>query len=181
MYRVIDPAMWARIVGRVQGANFGAIYGSTKAMGYREATLPEGHTWKSYTEFLLSTLPEKLRDQYLEKFATSVKFWSKTGGGFSDDVIKEIEECGYRIKRNGISNYTKDGKQRIVFEGDVPDNTDDVKGTIDIPSWKRMCFCILKNDHMCRFMGFGLTREQQRKVSDIRAKYRSVMKGEFHE
>ncbi|MFQ9410606.1 MAG: DUF3440 domain-containing protein [Evtepia gabavorous] len=23
-----------------------------------------------------------------------------------------------------------------------------------------MCYCILRNDHTCRFMGFGLTREQ---------------------
>lgn len=62
LYRVIDPEIWAKLVGRVQGANFASIYGRTKAMGYRNVTLPEGHTWKSYTIFLLDTLPARLRN-----------------------------------------------------------------------------------------------------------------------
>lgn len=178
MYRVIEPETWAKLVGRVQGANFGAIYGSTKALGYKEITLPKGHTWKSYTEFLLSTLPEPVRENYLEKFRFSMEFWAKTGGGLAEDAIREIEECGYRIRRNGVSNYSKDGKERIVFEGEIPDHTDDVKSTIDIPSWKRMCFCILKNDHLCRFMGFGPNKEQQAKINAIKAKYKGVIRGE---
>ena len=181
LYRIIEPETWAKLVGRVQGANFGAIYGNTKALGYREVTLPSGHTWKSYTEFLLSTLPEHVRDQYLEKFKTSLEFWAKTGGGFAPDVIAEIEECGYRIRRNGISNFTKDGKERIVFEQDVPDHTDDVKSTIDIPSWKRMCYCILKNDHLCRFMGFGPTKQQQAQIEAIKKKYAALVKGRSYE
>jgi predicted phosphoadenosine phosphosulfate sulfurtransferase len=175
LYRILEPKTWAKLVGRVQGANFGAIYGGTKAMGYKQITLPEGHTWKSYTEFLLSTLPESVRNNYLEKFKTSAEFWKKTGGGFADDVIKEIEECGYRIKRNGISNFSKDGKTKIIFESDeIPDNTDDVTNTIDIPSWKRMCYCILKNDHLCRFMGFGPNKEQQARINAIKLKYKDL-------
>lgn len=174
LYRIIEPKTWAKLVGRIQGANFGAIYGGTKALGYREISLPAGHTWKSYTEFLLSTLPENVRENYLEKFKTSAEFWRDTGGGFADEIIKEIEACGYRIRRNGVSNFTKDGKSRIVFEGEMPDHTDDVKGTIDIPSWKRMCYCILKNDHNCRFMGFGQTRQQLERVKAIKEKYRNL-------
>ena len=44
LYRVIDPEIWTRLVGRVQGANFGAIYGKTKAMAYPEA-LSAGGTY----------------------------------------------------------------------------------------------------------------------------------------
>lgn len=177
MYRVIEPKVWAKLVGRVKGANFAAIYGATKAMGYRQVTLPPGHTWKSYTMFLLSTLPAAVRGNYLEKFRFSEKFWHETGGGFSEDIIREIEEKGYKIRRNGVSNFTKDKKTRIVFDGEIPDDTDDVKGTIDIPSWKRMCYCILKNDHLCRFMGFGPNKEQQARINAIKAKYKNVMKG----
>lgn len=177
MYRIIEPETWARVVGRVNGANFGAIYGATKAMGYRNITLPAGHSWKTYTEFLLSTLPEPVRENYLEKFKFSMEFWAKTGGGLPEDAIREIERLGYRIRRNGVSNFTKDGKQRIVFEGETPDDTDNVKSTIDIPSCKRMCFCIIKNDHLCRFMGFGPDKEQQARINAIKAKYRSVING----
>lgn len=174
LYRVIDPEIWVKLVGRVKGANFGAIYGRTKALGYRNITLPEGHTWKSYTMFLLDTLPIRLRNNYVKKFNTSIKFWHETGGGLDEEVIQELEEHGYQIKRNGVSNYTLSKKSRIVFMGKIPDDTDDIKLTKDIPSWKRMCCCILKNDHICRSMGFGMTRDQQRRIDAIRHKYKSV-------
>lgn len=177
LYRVIEPAVWAKLVGRVQGANFGAIYAKTHALGYKQVRLPPGHTWESYTRFLLSTLPEPVKNNYLEKFRFSMDFWEKTGGGFSEEVIREVEERGYRIRRNGVSNYSKDGKSRIVFEQEIPDDTDDVTSTIDLPSWKRMCYCILKNDHLCRFMGFGPNKEQQARINAIKTKYKAIARG----
>ena len=83
-------------------------------------------------------------------------------------------ENGYKIRRNGVSNYTVNKKSRIVFLGPIPDNTDNIKTTKDIPSWKRMCYCILKNDHICRFMGFGMTRQQQKRLDLIKKKYESI-------
>ena len=174
LYRVIDPEMWARLVGRVRGANFGSIYGKTKALGYRNLTLPEGHTWESYTKFLLDTLPVRLRNNYVKKFKTSLEFWHKTGGGLEEHVIQELMDRGYNIRRNGVSNYTVMKNSRVIFLGKIPDHTDDIKSSKDIPSWKRMCYCILKNDHTCRFMGFGLTREQQKTVDMLKRKYSKV-------
>lgn len=174
LYRVIDPQIWSKLVGRVQGANFASIYGRSKAMGYRSITLPEGHTWKSYTQFLLETLPVRIRNNYVKKFNSSIHFWHNTGGGLDEETIAELEEHGYNIKRNGVSNYTLDKKSRIIFLDKIPDDTDDIKSTKDIPSWKRMCFCILKNDHICRFMGFGLTRQQQKRIDIIKSKYKSL-------
>ena len=91
-----------------------------------------------------------------------------------EETIQELIDHGYKIRRNGVSNYTLKKKTRIVFVGTIPDDTDDIKSTKDIPSWKRMCYCILKNDHTCRFMGFGMTREQQKRVDLIREKYKSL-------
>ncbi len=171
LYRVIDPVVWARLVGRVRGVNFASIYGKTKAMGYRAITLPEGYTWESYTRFLLDTLPYKMRCNYIKKFNTSIEFWHKTGGGLSDETIEELRAHGYRIALNGVSNYTLSKKSRVVFLDKIPDDTDAILSTKDIPSWKRMCYCILKNDHMCRFMGFGLTREEQSRINIIKEEY----------
>ena len=174
LYRVLEPETWTKLVGRVQGANFTAIYARTKAMGYRNITLPKGHTWKSYTMFLLDTLPAKLRKNYEKKFETSIEFWHTVGGGLSEETIQELLDHGYKIERNGVSNYTKDKKSRVIFRQEIPDETDDIKSSKDIPSWKRMCYCILKNDHLCRFMGFGLLREDKKRVELIREKYHGV-------
>lgn len=179
LYRVIDPEIWVKLVGRVQGANFASIYGRTKAMGYRNITLPEGHTWKSYTLFLLDTLPARLRNNYIRKFKTSIEFWHKTGGGLDEENIRELERHGYQIRRNGVSNYTLNKKTRIIFIGKIPDDTDDIRSTKDIPSWKRMCYCILKNDHICRFMGFGMSKQQKKHIEVIRRKYQSIEEMEY--
>ena len=175
LYRVIDPEIWTRLVGRVYGANFGAIYGKTKALGYRNLTLPKGHTWESYTRFLLETLPQKLRNNYVDKFNASINFWRETGGGLPEETINELKEKGYCIRLNGVSHYTRDKKSRVVFVGNIPDNTDDIRTTKDIPSWKRMCYCILKNDHMCRLMGFGLSKQEKLRISLIKRKYRGLL------
>ena len=171
LYRVIDKEIWAKLLGRVQGANFNSVYARTKAVGYRNITLPEGHTWESYTKFLLDTLPVRIRNNYVRKFQTSIRFWHETGGGLPEETIQELIDRGYHIRRNGVSNYTLNKNSRVVFIGKIPDHTDDIKSTKDIPSWKRMCFCILKNDHNCRFMGFGMTRQEQERIDIIRRKY----------
>ncbi len=174
LYRVLEPQTWVRLLGRVQGANFAAIYGHTTAIGYRGICLPEGHTWQSYTDFLLKTLPKRLGMRYAEKFRTSIQFWRETGGGLSEETIKELIDHGYNIQRNGISNYTLDKKSRIVFVGKIPDDTDDILTTKDIPSWKRMCLCILKNDHNCKTMGFGESKKQRERIARIKQKYKSL-------
>lgn len=176
LYRVIDPEIWTKLVGRVNGVNFACIYGKTKAMGYRNVTLPKGHTWKSYTKFLLSTLPKRLRDNYIKNFNTSIKFWHETGGGLEENVINDLIDHGYNIRRNGVSNYTVMKNSRVVFIGDIPDDTDDIRSSKEIPSWKRMCYCILKNDHTCRTMGFGLSRQEKIRIDKIRSKYGEIAK-----
>ena len=82
------------------------------------------------------------------------------GGGLEEETIRELEEHGYNIRRNGVSNYTVMKNSRIVFIGKIPDHTDDIKSTKDIPSWKRM--------------GFGLTRQQQKLVDVLKKKYSKV-------
>ncbi len=64
--------------------------------------------------------------------------------GLEEDVIQDLIEHGYNIRRNGISNYTVMKNSRIIFLDKIPDHTDDIKSSRDIPSWKRMCYCILK-------------------------------------
>lgn len=180
-YRVIDPQMWAKLVGRVNGANFGAIYGNTKAVAYRDIKLPAGHTWETYTKYLLSTLPTDTRANYERIFDKSIKFWHETGGGMPSDVIAEAKAKGLPIRVNGKSNYSRGhALDRVVIDGDIPDDTDNIYTTKDLPSWKRMCMCILRNDYTCKSMGFAPTKAQQQHINDIKAKYKAIIKGGNH-
>lgn len=172
LYRVLEPGTWAKVVCRVHGANFGAMYGNSKIMGAGRITLPEGHTWRSYVKFLLSTLPEEIRNNYVAKFKTSIRFWWKRGGVVCDEGLKELEDCKYPIIHNGESKYSK-GREQIRFLG-TPDDTDDIKSTIDIPSWKRMAICILKNDHLCKYMGFAQTKKQVQRQKELIEKYKKL-------
>ncbi|MDR1958875.1 MAG: DUF3440 domain-containing protein [Planctomycetaceae bacterium] len=171
LYRVIEPDIWAAMIGRVQGANFCSIYGGTKAAGWKNIDLPPGHTWQSYVQFLLSTLPEETRKTYEEKFATSIEFWRTKGGVLTDATIVELRAMGIDIKENGKSNYKTD-KTRVVFE-DYPDDLN-VKEFQSVPSYKRMAICIMKNDHLCKYMGFSQTQEEAKRRAEAIEKYKDL-------
>lgn len=170
LYRAVEPHMWARLVGRVNGANFASVYGGTTAMGWKSITLPKGHTWKSYVTFLLSTLPPETRANYEAKFSTSIEFWRTKGGVLSDETIDELRACGIELKPNGESNY-KTNKTRIVFD-DYPDDAD-VSDFKTVPSYKRMAVCIMKNDHLCKYMGFSLTKAEHLKRNAAIERYKA--------
>ncbi|KAA6348489.1 tRNA(Ile)-lysidine synthase [termite gut metagenome] len=171
LYRVIDPNNWAKMVGRVNGVNFAGIYGGTTAMGWQSIKLPKGHTWKSYMYFLLSTLPEQAKQSYLKKLETSVKFWREKGGCLSEATIKELQDAGVQIEVLESTNYDTSKKPvRMEYIDDM-----DIADFKDIPTYKRMCICIMKNDHLCKFMGFALTKSEQVRKKNIMEKYKAML------
>lgn len=173
LYRAIDPNNWARMVGRVNGANFTAIYGSTTAMGWRGIKLPKGHTWKSYMYFLLDSLPEKTRMNYLNRLEASKRSWL-TGGAIDKQTIKELEGEGAPLIRTGrISNRGAKNKEIVQFN-DYLDDTG-VSDFKRIPTYKRMCICIMKNDHLCKYMGFAQTKIDMEKRLNAIKKYSEIL------
>ncbi|MGE9831635.1 DUF3440 domain-containing protein [Ligilactobacillus salivarius] len=171
-YQVIEPDTWAKMLGRVNGVNFSGIYGGTTAMGWKSIQLPEGHTWKSYLKFLLSTLPEEARKDYEKIFKTSIEFWDKRGGVLSDETIKELQEIGIPLEVKGKTNYKTD-KKAVQFH-EYPDDAP-VKEFKAVPSYKRMCITIMKNDHTAKYMGFSRTKEQQEKRRKAMEKYANIL------
>jgi predicted phosphoadenosine phosphosulfate sulfurtransferase len=78
LWHALEPYTWERVLERVTGVNYGARYARNKMLGYhRGLGLPEGHTWKSYTFFLLSTLPDVMRERYLSNFAVFLEWWQR--------------------------------------------------------------------------------------------------------
>lgn len=170
LYRAIDPDNWARMIGRVDGVNFTGIYGSTTAMGWKAIALPDGHTWKSYLEFLLSTLPDDARENYERKLAVSIEFWRERGGCLAPETIADLRAMGITIAVGDETNYRTSKKPvRMEYLDDC-----DLPAFSELPTYKRMCICILKNDHACKYMGFSLTKTEMERREKAMAKYREV-------
>jgi predicted phosphoadenosine phosphosulfate sulfurtransferase len=172
LYRVIDPHTWAKLCARVQGANFVATYG--KQLKYHSFKLPEGHTWKSFTKFLLDTLPKEVAENFRMRFAQSILYWGRVGQTVSDKTLEELRKSPIRIKENGVSPHGRKDKIRIRIQR-YPDHTDFLKcHNSDVASWKRFAVTILKNDHVCKYMGFAPTKEQATRQRMIMEKYKKL-------
>lgn len=171
LYKVIDPDTWGKMIGRVNGIGFAGLYGNTHAAGRKSIRLPEGYTWKSFMEFLLSTLPEHTRNRYLAKLKTSIRFWKEKGGVLSDEVIQKLKDRNIPIQIGDSSNYKTEKKSvRMDYLDDI-----DIEEFREIPSYKRMCICILRNDHTCKYMGFALTKEENEMKSNALEKYKHIL------
>lgn len=170
LYQVIEPDTWGKLVGRVNGVNFAGLYGGTTMMGWKSITKPAHFTWKQYMYFLLDTLPEETREGYLRKLEVSIKFWRDKGGCLSDETIAELKAAGVKIEVGTETNYkTTKRPVRMDYQDDV-----DIRDFKEIPTYKRMCICIIKNDHLCKYMGFSLTKEEITRRKAIQQKYANL-------
>jgi predicted phosphoadenosine phosphosulfate sulfurtransferase len=172
LYRVIDPHTWARLCARVQGANFIATYG--KQLGYRSFHLPKGHTWKSFVKFLLATLPDEVAANFKQRFIQSFRVWGRVGRGLPDEIIEELAIHGIKFKLNGTTAHGNKTLKRVRITK-FPDHLDMLSCNNGlVASWKRFAITILKNDHVCKYMGLAPTKEQMQRQREITAKYKKL-------
>lgn len=95
LFHLIEPETWAKVVSRVEGANSGALYvqDTGNINGYGKITKPAHHTWKSFSELILKTLPEKTAEHYRNKIFTFIKWWEERGykDGMPDQAPSILE------------------------------------------------------------------------------------------
>lgn len=173
LFKVIEPKAWTKIVGRVNGANFGNIYCNTKATGAKAITLPDGHNWRSYCRFLLRTLPADTRREYTKKFIKFIQYWRKTGSPLTEQLISNIESNSYVTVTNEFSVRGKGDKRVVRFKA-IPDTITGDSST-DMLSWRRMCLAILKNDITCKTLSFSITKQQQEAKKRLIEYYQSAL------
>jgi predicted phosphoadenosine phosphosulfate sulfurtransferase len=135
LYHILEPSTWYSLVNRVNGVNSGALYiqENGNMTGYNKIHKPEGHTWQSFCNLLLSTMPKKTQEHYRERFIKFIKGWQDRG-------------------------YTK-----------IPDEApEDLESKCWVPSWKRLCKVLLRNDYWCK--GLGQTQPK----SDAYIKFKEI-------
>jgi predicted phosphoadenosine phosphosulfate sulfurtransferase len=131
----IEPETWAAALERVSGVNYGARYSGDKMLGYhRGVGLPDGHTWKSYTFFLLSTLPDVVRERYMANFAIALEWYAKKR--FLGSVAELADD-----------------------DTPIPNPTE-----FNIPSWRKLALSIAKNDFWGNTLDIGVTKYPMRDI-----------------
>lgn len=138
LYQIIEPLTWGKMVHRMAGANSGSLYSKTTGnmLGNNKISKPIHHTWESYSNYLLSTMPDKTAEHYKAKISVYIKWYMDRG-----------------------------------YEDGIPDEADhQMDKKKDVPSWKRICRTLLRNDYWCKGLGFAPTK------SSAYQKYMDLMK-----
>lgn len=94
LYHILEPDTWGRLVSRVSGANSGALYiqETGNMTGYNRVTKPGGHTWQSFTNLLLQTLPKITHDHYRARFQKFIAGWKQRGyESIPDEAPHDLE------------------------------------------------------------------------------------------
>lgn len=89
LFHIIEPQTWAKVVARVNGANSGALYinESGSITGYNTISKPKNHTWKSFADLFLNSIPDKTKEHYLNKIYTFETWWKERG--YKDGIPDE--------------------------------------------------------------------------------------------
>lgn len=175
LYKAIEPDTWHKLIGRVNGVNFTGLYGGTTAMGWNSITKPDHFTWKEYAEFLLNTLPAETRDNYLKKINTSIKYWTVDGGALPVDVVEQLPgDLNYKNMGKPMNkrNYSKE--YNVLKFDDYLDDVDSKNPNL-LPTYKRICIAIMKNDTSMKTLGFGQTKYELKKRKEALKKYDNIL------
>ena len=81
LYHILEPDTWFKLVARVNGANSGALYidETGNMTGYDKITKPPQHSWRSFCNLLLQTMPTKTRAHYIFRFKKFIYGWHQRG------------------------------------------------------------------------------------------------------
>ena len=81
LYHILEPDTWYKLINRVSGVNSGALYSLERGSinGNTSISKPDDHSWESYTNFLLRTLPKPMQDNYKSRFVKFIGGWKKRG------------------------------------------------------------------------------------------------------
>lgn len=81
LYHLLEPMTWYKLLNRVSGVNSGSLYvqETGNINGSRDVYKPENHTWESYTNMLLKSLPSKTQQHYRERFIKFIAGWKQRG------------------------------------------------------------------------------------------------------
>lgn len=98
LYHIIEPKTWSKMISRMNGINSGSLYSKENGniLGNIKISLPKGHTWESFSNHLLNTMPPKTAEHYKNKIAVYINWYKKRGyeDGIPDQADYKLEQLG---------------------------------------------------------------------------------------
>lgn len=98
LYQIIEPITWSKFTARMAGVNSACLYSQEKGniLGNDKVSLPKGHTWESFCNFLLDSMPPMAADHYKDKIAVYLKWYRDRGypDGIPDEGYYRLEQLG---------------------------------------------------------------------------------------
>lgn len=148
LYQILEPNTWQRLVQRVQGCNFGARY--SKEQG----------RILGYYRF---ELPKDHTYRSYAKFLLS--------------SMPPNMELHYRSRIfQFLLWWKRNGKRQGIYR--IPDFADKkLEAQKKIPSWRRICKVLIKNDYLCRGLSFGFNQALANKSLEYYKTYLQNNKG----
>ena len=151
----ISPWPEWKIVSKIGEGSFGRVYKAQRT--------EKGRSF--YSAIKIITIPASKGE------LDSVRSESgdeKSVRGYFENLV---EEC---IQEVSTMEYFR-GNSHIVSVEDykVMEYLDDIELSEfkELPTYKRFCLCILKNDHICKYMGFSASKVEQERREQIMKKY----------
>ncbi|PSU66805.1 phosphoadenosine phosphosulfate reductase [Photobacterium phosphoreum] len=133
LYQILEPQTWQRLVERVEGCNFGARYSKK-----------QGHI-VGYYKF---DLPEGYTYKQYSKYLLN-SMPPHLSEHYRSRIFKFLVWWRNNGKKFGVVN--------------IPDFADKkLESQKAIPSWRRICKVLIKNDYWCR----GLSFSQNKKITN---------------
>lgn len=159
LFAKIEPETWNKIQKRVQGSNLAKKYNKKYLLGDRIVKKPENFTWEIWVRIILNSFPDYLKEHYLEKINTFLKWWRKE---LYHDIL-------HVYKENENDKYDIDGLY-IVKIPDTPSSVLKEKYK-RVPSWNRIAKVLIKNDYYCKGLNFRQNKNEYEKLEKLKRKY----------
>ena len=98
IYQIIEPVTWSKFVARMAGINSASLYSKERGniMGNANVSLPDGHTWESFSIFILNSMPPSTSEHYKNKIAKYIQWYRERGypNGIPDEGDYKLEQLG---------------------------------------------------------------------------------------
>ncbi|WP_372385213.1 DUF3440 domain-containing protein [Vibrio sp. BS-M-Sm-2] len=144
LYQILEPDVWRKLVERVEGCNFGARY-----------CRKQGRILGYYTFKLPSGYSYRQYSKYLLK-------------SMPPHLAAHYRKRIFQF----LSWWRKHGKSQGITK--IPDCADKkLEAQKRVPSWRRICKVLIKNDYWCRGLSFGQNKKLTQQYVDLYSQYLS--------